>query len=725
MALRRQGSNSSISPQTQPRVESSEEQKRMSTSSTKEEDGFLLVDEKKGTKKRAPPPGMVEYYVQNTDTLAGIALRHNMAKGELSKLNNHTSRTYPGQILYVYPIQPKDAGATSSGSAAASPAPSPSAGTRISPDPKSGDVVQPPPVVSPHPHKPMHRKFTSPNVNAIAKEVSTDSTPELGFGKRQPSANALLPVQAASGDSDQTPDVYKEDVTLCTDTGNVRGVLTMTPSLFIFEPNLTEAAVKIHGVLIYQLSLDLPDVLNCKIIDLEEEKAKLSEAKQAEMHAANLSPASVGSTGSGASKQSRAKDADDDAASDPGTPVDALDGLHLAHVSPGQSPATQHTFASPSLVKRRSDQNLASKISPLSYLENVALPYVQSKFLSKDDSFVGLSPSGLTRKLGLTGHGMSAKNSSEDAGAGSVGGGTGVVPALSGGQPIVRSKSKDKEKGDKDKDKGSGSGGKKTASQPPVNAVEQLKAKLMGEVEGVTDGLWQVFFIGDSFKEQSLFFTVAKAKLDTLNETLLDWTEQYRTTLDPAVWSDSMDNKRKSMRVASIPMFIPQMITPSRLFTDDDIPHMLPHLPPRLRLCDWELRYSIVLHGCSLQTFYAKIKSQGPILLALEDEHHHVFGAFFSEEIAPGPHYVGDGECFVFKLRPEMKFYHWTSSNQFFVLAQEQSLAVGSGGSPALWLDHDLEYGASGKCETFGSESLASAKDFKCRLIEAWSFKGV
>ena len=49
------------------------------------------------------------------------------------------------------------------------------------------------------------------------------------------------------------------------------------------------------------------------------------------------------------------------------------------------------------------------------------------------------------------------------------------------------------------------------------------------------------------------------------------------------------------------------------------------------------------------------------------------------------------------------------------------ALTVGGGGRPALWLDGDLNLGASGACDTFASPSLSSTPDFQVRTVEVYA----
>ena len=62
----------------------------------------------------------------------------------------------------------------------------------------------------------------------------------------------------------------------------------------------------------------------------------------------------------------------------------------------------------------------------------------------------------------------------------------------------------------------------------------------------------------------------------------------------------------------------------------------------------------------------------------------------------------------------------WSKANQYFQFASSDSLALGGGGHFALWLDSELAWGNSGRCDTFCSACLASSEEFRVRDVELW-----
>ncbi len=73
-------------------------------------------------------------------------------------------------------------------------------------------------------------------------------------------------------------------------------------------------------------------------------------------------------------------------------------------------------------------------------------------------------------------------------------------------------------------------------------------------------------------------------------------------------------------------------------------------------------------------------------------------------------------------MNPDRIVYNWSGQNNFFMLSNEDSLAMGGGGAFAIYLDEKLKDGTSGECKTFGSPCLASEEDFEVVDLELWDF---
>ncbi|XP_071763444.1 TBC1 domain family member 24 isoform X2 [Centroberyx gerrardi] len=88
-------------------------------------------------------------------------------------------------------------------------------------------------------------------------------------------------------------------------------------------------------------------------------------------------------------------------------------------------------------------------------------------------------------------------------------------------------------------------------------------------------------------------------------------------------------------------------------------------IPERFALCQPQLLFTTSNHGCSLNRFYSHCEGYEPTLLLIRTTDGDVCGAFLStdwEERKRGGNKVsffGTGECFVFRLKPEMERYEW------------------------------------------------------------------
>lgn len=144
------------------------------------------------------------------------------------------------------------------------------------------------------------------------------------------------------------------------------------------------------------------------------------------------------------------------------------------------------------------------------------------------------------------------------------------------------------------------------------------------------------------------------------------------------------------------------------------------HFPLRYAAHDWQLVYSTMRHGVSLQTFYSNLAGSDPVLVFIRDAGGAVFGCYTSVPWRASKQYYGNGEGFVFSLAPKLQVYKWTRANSFFQLGSMGSIAMGGGGKFAIFLDSMFERGSSGPCDTFDSPCLASSDEFDVVVLEAY-----
>ncbi|WAQ82370.1 hypothetical protein PtA15_2A687 [Puccinia triticina] len=166
----------------------------------------------------------------------------------------------------------------------------------------------------------------------------------------------------------------------------------------------------------------------------------------------------------------------------------------------------------------------------------------------------------------------------------------------------------------------------------------------------------------------------------------------------------------------------------SQLVMDDELAEGIRlHLPSRLKIpSTWRLMYSIDQHGTSLGTLYEKVRSISSMsgttagcILALKDQDGNRFGAFVNEAFKPSKEYYGTGECFLwkavmfepgdFRIGVTVKVYLWTGANDYMILSDHDLLSIGGGdGKFGLWIDSNLDKGASSSCPAFNNEVLCS-----------------
>ncbi len=76
----------------------------------------------------------------------------------------------------------------------------------------------------------------------------------------------------------------------------------------------------------------------------------------------------------------------------------------------------------------------------------------------------------------------------------------------------------------------------------------------------------------------------------------------------------------------------------------------------------------------------------------------------------------------MFSLVPTPRCYNWTQVNNFFVISNTSTLAMGGGGDGfAFQLDDELDTGVSNCSATFDNKQLSSNEFFKCLNIEVFS----
>ncbi|KAK7344576.1 hypothetical protein VNO77_14341 [Canavalia gladiata] len=149
-------------------------------------------------------------------------------------------------------------------------------------------------------------------------------------------------------------------------------------------------------------------------------------------------------------------------------------------------------------------------------------------------------------------------------------------------------------------------------------------------------------------------------------------------------------------------------------------------LPDIVRGCQGVLLYSTLKHGTSLRTLlHNSAKLSGPSLLVVRDMQGAVFGGLLECPLKPTkkPKYQGTNQTFVFTTTyGQPRLFRPTGANRFYYLCSNDLLALGGGGSFALYLNEDLLTGSSGRSDTFGNLCLAHSPEFELKNVELWGF---
>ncbi|KAI1896247.1 hypothetical protein AGOR_G00092840 [Albula goreensis] len=212
-------------------------------------------------------------------------------------------------------------------------------------------------------------------------------------------------------------------------------------------------------------------------------------------------------------------------------------------------------------------------------------------------------------------------------------------------------------------------------------------------------------------------------------------------------------------------------------------------IPERFALCQPQLLFTTANHGCSLNRFYSHCEGHEPTLLIIKTTDAEVCGAFLStdwDERKRGGNklsFFGTGECFVFRLKPEMERYEWvvirhpelasaiqakndepseeetpaqpqnsdtntlpaaesradptdrlspflsarhfhlnSRNTSMFMAGNFDSIIVGGGDGNALYIDAELNHGRTGRCTTFDNPPLCT-ETFQISLLEVWGFQ--
>ncbi|XP_055613159.1 GTPase-activating protein skywalker-like isoform X4 [Uranotaenia lowii] len=163
-------------------------------------------------------------------------------------------------------------------------------------------------------------------------------------------------------------------------------------------------------------------------------------------------------------------------------------------------------------------------------------------------------------------------------------------------------------------------------------------------------------------------------------------------------------------------------------------------LPVRITMYQPVLLYTTEEHGCSLTTFYVRVEQHEPTLLMIKTCNNEVFGAYCStrwyernlkDERGQRQAYFGTGETFLFSLYPERAKYPWVGiegdkglghASELFMAADSKMITIGGGEGQAIWMDENIRFGKTDRCQTFNNPPLCVSGDFEIRVLEVYGF---
>ncbi|XP_063914626.1 GTPase-activating protein skywalker isoform X2 [Zophobas morio] len=162
-------------------------------------------------------------------------------------------------------------------------------------------------------------------------------------------------------------------------------------------------------------------------------------------------------------------------------------------------------------------------------------------------------------------------------------------------------------------------------------------------------------------------------------------------------------------------------------------------LPVRITMYQPILLYTTEEHGCSLTTFYVRVEHHEPTLLMIKTCNNEVFGAYCSsrwgernqkDDRGNRQAYFGTGETFLFSLYPERAKYQWVGIEgdkvghgaELFMAADSKMITIGGGEGQAIWMDENIRFGKTDRCQTFNNPPLCPSGDFEIRVLEVYGF---
>jgi len=168
--------------------------------------------------------------------------------------------------------------------------------------------------------------------------------------------------------------------------------------------------------------------------------------------------------------------------------------------------------------------------------------------------------------------------------------------------------------------------------------------------------------------------------------------------------------------------YYPKNLHCSQIVSEDEFEMLWSWLPLNLRIRDPHLEFNSADQGVSLKYMLSIINKFEFTLFIIRSSEDRVFGFFASSAWDTSRlHFFGNGECFVWTMRPSPDHYKWIPghANDRMQYVDTDSISLGAGPS-AIVLHDDLSI-TSHACPTFQSPPLGLLSNFTSLCVEVYS----
>ncbi|EAX91807.1 TLD family protein [Trichomonas vaginalis G3] len=228
--------------------------------------------------------------------------------------------------------------------------------------------------------------------------------------------------------------------------------------------------------------------------------------------------------------------------------------------------------------------------------------------------------------------------------------------------------------------------------------------------------------INDLSKTETLAFVGSSMEITPLSDLIGKQTKEIQRRMNfTPVRPQHNDSKTEKVVQKKAKLQSVELRGTSTIADENMIEQVRRYLPYQFRLANWNLLFQLSNDGASYLTFFEKCKDKSPAVILIRTDSGDKIGAYISAGFKLSKRFYGNGETFVFTFNPKLHAYRWQNSNQYFICSTKEEIAIGGGGSTAIWIDGTFLNAVSDPCTTFGSPSLTKTPYFKIHELEVWS----